>query len=594
MKKETKSSYDAVKNIFFVHKILIQENKSLYFLRIPLIALNILSSYSSIYFLRLILNELASEKNITVLILYVVCMAVISIILSFIKRILNLYDARQVLKTDRKIKCMLGSMVTKMSFSDLDEPRVKDFIALAESSNAFSDIIAYTTDFLSAVLKIITYGSLVLTAQPIIVVLIIIVLILEMWFDRLKRDNEYMWRVRQAPVTRRLNYFSTILCDPKYGKEMRVNGLQDYFFEKKKNYTDEVYMKMICKSIKMDNKLYFFVEVAKLFRKITIYFILGIKVFFGGMLIGDFSMALSSTDQLTESISMVIGSYSKLISCGMFASEFRYCMDISEKAQSSSGESVISGEKNHSIEFRNVSFHYPHSDTYVLKNVSFRIEAGEKVSIVGVNGSGKSTLVKLLCHFYEPNEGEILIDDVNIRDLAPDEISKVLGVVFQDYNIFPFTVRENVALDVQINDKRVNECLKSIGLSEKVEKLSCGLNTMIYKIFDDDGVEFSGGEAQKLAISRIVYADAPIFVLDEPTSALDPIAEYDLFGKFNEISSRKTVIFISHRLSSTRLSDKIAVISDGELVEFGSHADLMKIDEGIYKNMFTEQAKYYE
>lgn len=215
------------------------------------------------------------------------------------------------------------------------------------------------------------------------------------------------------------------------------------------------------------------------------------------------------------------------------------------------------------------------------------------MSIVGMNGAGKTTFVKLLCRFYVPTEGDIFINGVPICKIPFDEYQKLLSVVFQDFKLFAFSVSENIQMDTTGDSKRVEEVIRGSGLEDKISSLPHGRETYVYKQFDLDGIEFSGGEGQKLAIARALYKDAPIVILDEPTSALDPIAEYDVYKRFHHLSEGRTSLYISHRLSSTRFTDKIAVFEDGRIKEYGSHDDLMKISDGIYRKMFDTQAQYY-
>ena len=216
------------------------------------------------------------------------------------------------------------------------------------------------------------------------------------------------------------------------------------------------------------------------------------------------------------------------------------------------------------------------------------------MSVVGVNGAGKSTFVKLLCRFYDPTAGEILFNGIPVGKIPYAQYIDLIGVVFQDFKLFSFSVRENIALSEEADRDRLRSCIEQSGLLEKIEGLPKGEDTMVDKQFDPEGIEFSGGEGQKLAIARAIYKNAPVVILDEPTSALDPIAEYDIYRRFSMLSKGKCTVYISHRLSSTKFTDKIAVFSDGFLKEYGNHQELMAVDNGIYKKMFTMQAQYYQ
>lgn len=245
------------------------------------------------------------------------------------------------------------------------------------------------------------------------------------------------------------------------------------------------------------------------------------------------------------------------------------------------------------VEFKNVSFKYPDTDTYVLWHVNLKFKVGEKLAVVGMNGSGKSTFIKLMCRLYDPTEGEILLNGVNIQKYDYDEYRSIFSVVFQDFRLFSFSLGQNIAAGAAYDSKRVRECLKKVGFDERLESMPKDLETYLYKDFDADGVEISGGEAQKLALARALYKDTPFIILDEPTAALDPISEYEVYRRFNEIAGGKTAIYISHRLASCRFCDKIVVFHRGEVIQKGTHEELLADSKGKYYELWNAQAQYY-
>lgn len=250
-------------------------------------------------------------------------------------------------------------------------------------------------------------------------------------------------------------------------------------------------------------------------------------------------------------------------------------------------------DSEYDIEFRNVSFRYPGSSTYALQNVSLRFRIGEKLAIVGPNGSGKTTFIKLLCRLYDPSEGEILLNGVNIQKYDYDEYMSVFSVVFQDFCLFDFKLGEVVAAGKEFDRERVRECLIQANFGDRYETLSEGTDTYLRKGFDQSGVEISGGEAQKIALARALYKNAPFILLDEPTAALDPVSEYEVYVNFNRISGDKTAVYISHRLASCRFCDKIAVFDGGQLVQTGTHKELLADTKGRYRELWNAQAQYY-
>ena len=250
-------------------------------------------------------------------------------------------------------------------------------------------------------------------------------------------------------------------------------------------------------------------------------------------------------------------------------------------------------DNDYEIEFKNVGFKYPGSDNYALKNFSIRFKIGQKLAVVGMNGSGKTTMIKLLCRLYDPTDGVITLNGIDIKKYDYDEYMGIFSVVFQDFKLFSFPLGQNVAASVDVDSERAEQCLNMAGFGDRLNNMPNGLETSLYKDFEEEGVEISGGEAQKIALARALYKDAPFIVLDEPTAALDPIAEYEVYSKFDEIAGGKTAIYISHRLSSCRFCDDIAVFEGGELIQRGSHESLLSDDGGKYAKLWNAQAKYY-
>ena len=250
-------------------------------------------------------------------------------------------------------------------------------------------------------------------------------------------------------------------------------------------------------------------------------------------------------------------------------------------------------DKKYDIEFRNVSFKYAGSENYALKNINLTFNVGERLAVVGMNGSGKTTFIKLMCRLYDPTEGEIYMNDFNVRKYDYRQYLDLFSVVFQDYSLLALPLGNNVSSAATWDAEKAQRCLREVGFGERYDDMPKGLETPLYKNFDNEGVNISGGEAQKIALARALYKDAPFIILDEPTAALDPIAEAEIYAKFDEIVGDKTAIYISHRLSSCRFCDKIAVFDNGEIVQVGSHEELLADENGKYYELWTAQAQYY-
>ena len=250
-------------------------------------------------------------------------------------------------------------------------------------------------------------------------------------------------------------------------------------------------------------------------------------------------------------------------------------------------------DRQYEVEFRDVSFKYPGSDLWALRHVNMKFKVGKRLAIVGENGSGKTTFIKLLCRLYDPQEGQILLNGIDIRKYRYDDYMSIFSVVFQDFRLICQPLGNNVAGSIEYDRERVKKALIDAGFGDRLASMDKGLDTMIYKNLTEDGVDVSGGEAQKIAIARALYKDAPFIILDEPTAALDPIAEAEIYSKFNDIAGDKTAIYISHRLSSCKFCDEIAVFHEGAVIQHGTHAELVADENGKYHELWNAQAQYY-
>ena len=250
-------------------------------------------------------------------------------------------------------------------------------------------------------------------------------------------------------------------------------------------------------------------------------------------------------------------------------------------------------DRQYEVEFRNVSFKYPGSEGWALKNVSMKFKVGKRLAIVGENGSGKTTFIKLLCRLYDPQEGEILLNGIDIRKYRYDDYMRIFSVVFQDFRLICQPLGNNVAGSMEYDRDRAKKALIDAGFGDRLAAMEKGLDTMLYKELSEDGVDISGGEAQKIAIARALYKDAPFIILDEPTAALDPIAEAEIYSKFDEIAGDKTAIYISHQLSSCKFCDEIAVFHEGAVIQQGTHENLLADTSGKYYELWHAQSQYY-
>lgn len=324
-----------------------------------------------------------------------------------------------------------------------------------------------------------------------------------------------------------------------------------------------------------------------------IYVFTCLKAWAGAFDIGLVTQYVGAATALAESLNLLISSLGAMkANTTHLDNTFRY-LDLPNAMYQGSLTTEKRADRNYQVEFKNVSFKYPGSEAWALRNVSMKFQIGKRLAIVGENGSGKTTFIKLLCRLYDPQEGEILLNGIDIRKYRYDDYMGVFSIVFQDFQLISQSLGSNVAGSVDYDPQRVKQALADAGFGPRLESLPKGLDTQLYKDYGEDGIEVSGGEAQKIAIARALYKDAPFIILDEPTAALDPMAEAEIYAKFNEISGDKTAIYISHRLSSCKFCDEILVFDRGSILQQGTHEALLEQSSGKYAQLWNAQAQYY-
>lgn len=581
-------------NLGFAYKFIWQRNKKLFLYRIPLLFIQSAQAIVPIFFVRAVLNELTIGRDIRKVILYASAMALTSFAIKMLDSFFHIWDSREREKLGFSVSKYLTESVMDMSYSTLEDPEMQDFIWLA-MYNRFDHVLQLSTAVVGSLLTIFSIGTVVFTLNPVILGIIIASAVIRFLIDHYQRTLPHKYNDERKRLARMNSYYSFLMEDIGMGKEIRTNNLEDWVYDKTetswKNDLFPLDSKFQQKLLAFQNAT----TIVGVIQDILIYLILAVEVIHSSMTVGDFSMYLTAAGTFSSLIVGVSANYSYLmIQTSWYLKYYRHCLSIAEKQKEDSGNTHIEIPENVEIEFRDVSFKYPKTDRMILEHVNITIRRGETLSIVGVNGAGKTTFVKLLCRFYEPDEGEILVNGIPARDIPLNEYYGLLGVVFQDFSLFNFTVKENISMNTQADEDKLRDAILKCGLEKRVETLPNGVDTYIYKEFDPDGIELSGGEGQKIAIARAVYRGAPIVIFDEPTSALDPIAEYDIYRNFHDLAENRTAIYISHRLSSTRFTDKTAVFANNTIAEYGTHDELMQIDGGIYKDMFAMQAKYYK
>lgn len=509
----------------------------------------------------------------------------------------NIYKPRLILLRFKFITELQKKAMT-MDFKYTEDPNILNDLenawqAVNSNHIGIEGIFNKLFEVSGNMLSILAYVSLLLILSPWVLLYLILNMALTYWLTTKAKAYEFKQKDQKAAFGRRITYLYNTMSDFKFGKDIRIYHLSTWLSQRYREIRNQ--QLTLTKKVQVRYlAVALFDTILVLIREGIVYAYLIYCVLAKGLSLGNFSMYFNSVNQFTDTLKLVMDDLAHLRLQFAYVEHFREFLALEDET-SLANPTAIPVMTPYTLEFKNVSFKYPNSERYIFKNLSFKVQAGQRLAIVGINGAGKTTLVKLMTRLYEPTEGEILLDGVNVKQFDRQSYYDLFSVVFQDIKILAFTVAENVASKSRqvLDEERVKMCLKRAGLLEKIESLPNGMNTMMLKGLEEDGVELSGGQNQKLALARALYKNGEIVILDEPTAALDPLAEAEIYQSFNELIGNKTAIYISHRLSSTRFCDVIAFFENGEILEYGTHDDLLT-RKGRYAEMFNIQSQYYQ
>ena len=580
-------------NMAFMFRRTWKYAKSKYFLMILDSVKSTVQPFVLLIIPKYILDELASERRVDVTLRYIAYYAAAVVGFNLISLIISRFGSDQSMKIDHRVAMDQHTKWLHMDYDKFENGRVRDLearsVSAAEPRNFAEDKVL---GFISNLIRLGGYTYIIMSLHPIMILFILTVIAANTLIARRSAKLGYEYTTAMTRLSRRFNYIFRTMVDFKVGKDVRINGADSWLKSKFEKESEEYIRDHRAQQRKLlgINTLS---DIIGLIQTVVMYGYCGYLAISGGITVGSFTVFLGALTAFTGTFNEFVKRFPALGLLSKYIDDYREFLRCAEHEGKELETSDISALPEHcDIEFVNVSFKYPDTDRYVLKNINIKIKAGERLSIVGYNGAGKSTFIKLLCRFYKPTEGKILLGGVDISTYPLPEYRRRLAVVFQDYQLFYMSVRYNIVLNLEEDPERVRKALAESGILEKIEGLENGIDTSYGRIRYYHSRDFSGGETQKIACARAYYRDSPIVILDEPTSALDPVAETQLYGRFNEIIGDKTAVYISHRLASVKFCDSIAVFADGELVERGTHAELMK-KNGIYADMFTKQAHYY-
>lgn len=599
---EKQKTYGFLNN--FIYALNIERKSNLRLLAITLIKPigdivgTLLNSYAPKYVLSFIEDDLPFNT----IIMYTVIICLIMMILDVISTTCYNSFEFEYRKTEGYVEKKRMDKLFHTDFKNMESPDFLDYAQRAKTAlnrgKGFHGVLYQSRNFIAQGTLMILSAALI-GIQNLLMMIIFIVIsfgIVKISSFFTKRDK-IKFSDAMAPTWRKMNYLESTTKNFDFVKDIRLFNMSNAFFnqlsgvnETYKELNRKHHNRMVLWEVSLGSVL--------IVQKILMYTWLVYNVVTGAYQISDFVLYVGLVSTFHASVGYVNWIYSDMITNSLMINDYRNFVDWKEDRETADEKDGHITEINldkFEFRFENVSFKYPGHDNYVLKNVNLTIKNGAKLAVVGVNGAGKTTFIKLMMKLYEPSEGRILLNDVDIKEYNREEYFKLFSPVFQNVECFAMPIYQNISFaeEDKTDMNKINEVLEQSGLSEKINSYEKGIHTNLLKIFDKEGIDLSGGEKQRLAMARALYKDGKVVILDEPTAALDALAEDRMYREFENMIYGKTAVFISHRLGSTRFCDKIAMFEDGTIVEEGTHEELMA-KNGKYAYMFGIQSQYYD
>lgn len=595
----TNPRYNMWQNSFYMIGQAWNKQKSVLWFCIFTVFLAIGSNLAQLFVAPVILSRVENTAPLSELLVMILCFTALLLVLAS----LSAYVEQNIIFGRVEVRSEIVKQIhTKMATTSY--PNTEDAIFLKKlekaseatqgNSKATEAIWKTITDLLQSLIGFGIYLFLLSSLDPFLLIVIIITTTASYLLS--KRINAWGYRHREEATgyTKKLSYVSAKAEQPALAKDIRIFGMRTWM--------DEIYSKTLNlydAFLTRREKTYLWSNVIdvilSILRNGVAYFYLIALTLENGLPASQFLLYFTAVGGFTNWMTGILNSCNTLHIQSLEINTLREFFDVPDIFRFEGGQPLpkpING--TYTIELKHVTLRYPGAMKDTLHDFNLILHAGEKLAIVGLNGAGKTSLVKIICGFYDPTEGEVLLNGINIKELNRLEYYSLFSAVFQQFSILATTVEENVAqTDIEIDTKRVAECLALAGLTEKIESLPQKEKTHMTRSVYLDGMELSGGQTQRLMLARALYKNAPVIVLDEPTAALDPIAENDIYLKYNEMTKGRTSLFISHRLASTRFCDRIILIGDGHILEEGTHEELMK-ENKVYAELFAVQSKYYQ
>ena len=596
-----KPKYGFLSCLWYSLKITWQSEKGVAIASVAVVPVSLALYALNLYLPTAILRELEFSSPYHKLLAVTVALGISLSVLA----ILNSYIKVKRRDSEMYVFCKMyvgirARMLDMDRFLHLDEEINKKINRAQKSvSNNHASALHFTqfvADFVLNVLTFVLFGSVISLLNPLVLVLIVASGLGLFFLEKWRSKKTWESRDERDLISKKLDYLSNSVSNNlMFAKDIRLYSFAGYF----DRLISDLSAKWFNHQKKLERRSIFVSAVGMLtvlVRDGVAYWILISKTIAGEIDPASFVLYFSAVTQVSGFFTGIFSTFNKLYDSALGVSDYREYFDIRDRLNRGKGCELPASAP--SIEFRNVSFKYPKSDKQILSNVSFKIEAGEKIALVGANGAGKTTLTMLMCGLLIPDEGEVLINGHSVFEYNREELYSLFSLVPQNYSILPLSIEENITLADReagetFDETRLAKAIELSNLTEKINSLPNGTKTLLWRQINEGAIDLSGGEVQRLLLARAVYRSAPILILDEPTAALDPIAEDGIYLRYNEISQGCTSVFISHRLASTRFCNRILFLDGAVLAETGSHDELMALN-GKYREIFDVQSKYYK
>ena len=581
---------------------------------------NSLTPYVSIYLSALVIDELAGSRNVERLQLLVLITLASAAVIALGTALLKKWTEAQSAGMWFKVENILSEKMLDMDYVSLDETHTAELLStIRQNMNGggwglYRVVVAYE-ELCSSILTILGgisltvslfvsrvpdgAGALSALNNPLVVLAVITVMLAVTFIAPILNNKSGSYYAKHADShnlgNRLFSFFGWLGYYSELAPDVRIYR-QDRICDRHNHNKDDTFCSNGLFARLAWGPMGLFAAAGSAVSVIftgVVYAFVCLKALAGAFGLGSVTQYVASITKVSGGMSSFVSTLGDMRNNAPFLELTFEFLDIPNNMYQGSLTVEKRNDRKYEVEFRNVSFKYPGSENYALRNVNMKFEIGKRLAVVGMNGSGKTTFIKLLCRLYDPTEGEILLNGIDIRKYNYAEYMNIFSVVFQDFKLFSLTLGENVASGSNIDREKVIDCLNKAGFGGRLAEMPNGIDTYLYTDYEKDGVNVSGGEAQKIAIARALYKDSPFIILDEPTAALDPIAEAEIYGKFDEIAGDKTAIYISHRLSSCKFCDEIAVFHEGAVIQQGTHASLVADESGKYYELWHAQAQYY-